>query len=486
MASERREFLKKMMCGVSAMITLPALRLSAQEADSCPNIVWIVGDDLGAELGCYGESQVHTPNCDRLASEGLRFERFFATASVCSPSRSAFITGMYQQSIGCSAHRTHEKKPLPSGVHPLMYYFRKAGYFTSNGNGTPDSKAAKTDYNFTHYSFDGTDWSQRNPGQPFFAQIQINEPHRPFVRDTENPVDPDNIKLPPYYMDHPILRKDWALYLKSIQRFDTKVGRILRRLDKEGLSENTIVFLFGDNGRPHFRDKQFLYEPGLRIPMIIRYPGYIAPGEVDKGLHSAVDLAPTCLRMIGEPVPETMQGTPFLGEACRNRRFVYAARDRCGEAFDRMRSIRNERYKYIRNYFSGIPYNQWSSYKRLYYPGLLLMERFHHHDKLTPEQQQFFSAFKPPEELYDLQNDPHELYNLVDNRHYSSILNNMRNRLRDWIEQTGDDPEALPDIGFLVRLRSEKKKNYYDAVMKKRGLYDPDEYIRWWEKQLFD
>jgi len=220
---------------------------------SPPNILWIIADDLSLELGCYGDALVKTPYLDGLAAEGVMYRNAFSTAPVCSASRSAFNTGMYQTSIGAHQHRTHFKEGLPEGIKILSHYLQEAGYFTSNGSGNKTDKKGKTDFNFlVDNPFDGGDWSQREQGQPFFAQIQIFDPHRPFVGDPENPIDPAKVQLPPFYPDHALTRKDWALYLESIQVLDKKVGGIVNRLGKQGLAYNTIVFFFGDHGRPTF------------------------------------------------------------------------------------------------------------------------------------------------------------------------------------------------------------------------------------------
>ena len=261
----------------------------------------------------------------------------------------------------------------------------------------------------------------------------------------------------------------------------------MQRLADEGLADNTIVFLFGDNGRPHFRGKQFLYEPGLHVPLIIKFPDRITPGTVDTKLHSTVDLVPTCLNIVNEPIPEDMQGLQFIGSNSVEREYVFAARDRCGEAFDRMRSVRNKRYKFIRNFFPKIPYNQWSSYKHLEYPGLILMEKLHQEGKLNADQTKFFSESKHREELYDLENDPHELNNLAQNSKFNNVMHEMRNVLNDWIKKTGDNPNDPGNEEILKRLRKDKRENYYNATMKKRGLSPESnykEYLKWWEIQL--
>ena len=376
-----------------------------------PNIVWLIGEQLSPDFGCYGERAVRTPNIDRLASEGARYTRAYVTSSLCAPSRSALISGMYQTSLGAHHHRTRPRVPLPAGVLVLTHYLREAGYFTCNGIALNWSAAGKTDYNFeVENPFDGTDWRQRNPGQPFHAQVQFHEAHRVFASDPQNPIDPDKVDLPPYYPDHPIARRDWADYLECLQVFDKKVGRVLARLDEDGLSENTIVILLGDNGREHLRGMNFLYEGGIRIPLIIRWPGHIEPGTVNEDLVSAIDLAPTCLSIAGIDPPDHMHGQVILGPSAKTREYIVAAQDRVDGTYDRMRCVRTARFKYIRNFFPEFPYRQYhtrGTYNYVYLPVATLMEVLHAEERLTPSQAQFMSPRRPAEELYDLLNDPY-------------------------------------------------------------------------------
>ena len=383
------------------------------------NIVWIVADDLGAELGCYGNTDIKTPNMDRIASQGVRFTNAYATAPICSPSRSSLITGMYPPSINCQDHRTIDKTLLPENIRPITDYFKKSAYFCSNGNGLDRSKPGKTDYNFKAKNiFDGPDWAQRKPGQPFFAQVQIFNPHRPFVHDPDNPINPDSVHMPACYPDHPLLRADWAFYLESIQQCDKIVGKILDRLDEEGLAENTIVMLFGDNGRPHLRDKQFMYEGGLKVPLIIRWPGKLKPGKVDDLLVSLIDVSATSMALAKIPIPGYMQGNVFIGENAAKRKYIFGFRQRMGDAVDDSRSISDGRYKLIWNRMPEVPWMQMSGYKKSAYPAYALYCLLYRTGKLIPPFDLFMAARKPAIELYDLKSDPMEFNNLaVDQQH---------------------------------------------------------------------
>lgn len=447
---------------------------------SSPNILWIVADDLGIDLGCYGESLVHTPHLDKLASEGTRFDHAYTVAAVCSVSRSALITGMYPVSVGCHQHRTQFKDSLPEPARPITEYFREAGYFVTN--------KGKTDYNFIHHKdslYNGTDWRQRKEGQPFFAQIQISYPHRPFKRDPSRPVDADQVTLPPYYPDHPIARQDWALYLETIQTVDREVGEILEKLEEDGLAENTVVFFFGDQGRPHVRAKQFLYEGGIHTPLIIRWPGTLKPGTVDKQLISNLDLAPTTMKIANIAPPDYMQGKDFLSEGTTPRKYIYAMRDRRDETVDRIRMVRSQNFKYLRNFYPERPYTQFNAYKKHSYPMLTLMQIMYKKGELTPEQARFMGQDRPAEELYDLVNDPYELYNLADSAAYQEERKKLSNVLDDWLEEAdhGQYPEDPKEIRHAEKLMD----RIFKKQMQAKGL-SPDisdeEFLEYWEEYL--
>ena len=420
-----------------------------------PNILWLIAEDLSPDLACYGNRVVHTPNLDRLAREGMRFTNAFVTGPVCSASRSAIATGMYQTTIGAHNHRSHRDDGyrLPQGVEPFTRYLQRAGYHTSNViNAAPGVRGTgKTDFNFvTESVFDGKDWSERRKGQPFYAQVNFSETHRPFRRSPEHPIDPSRIALPPYYPDHPSVRKDWAMYLETLQNLDVKVGKVLARLEQEGLAEDTIVFFFGDHGRPMPRGKQFLYEGGIRIPLLVRIPakfrpaGY-KPGGVSDALISAIDITATTLKLAGVEPPAHMEGRVFLGPGAQRREFIIAARDRCDETVDRIRCVRTQRFKYIRNFFPDRPYTQQNVYKDVNYPTLAVMRQLYEEGRLSGAAAAFLAPRRPAEELYDLQADPHETRNLAEDPAHRRTLEQMRAILDRWIRETGDQgqyPEA--------------------------------------------
>ncbi|MUH37001.1 arylsulfatase [Zobellia amurskyensis] len=444
-----------------------------------PNILWIVADDLGIDLGCYGNELIYTPNLDRLASEGARYSNMYTVSAVCSVSRSAMITGMYPVSIGCEQHRKQFKDSLPKPVKPITEYFKDAGYFVTN--------KGKTDYNFIHKKedlYDGTEYKNRKVGQPFFSQIQISYPHRPFEADSIHPINPDHVKLPPYYPDHPLARKDWAMYLETVQHVDIQVGEILDELDKSGLSENTVVFFIGDQGRPMVRAKQFLYDAGIRTPFIVRWPGKIKGGVINDRLINNLDLAPTSLKIAGLPVPEYIQGQDFLDNNTI-RKYVYSMRDRRDETVDRIRMVRSERYKYIKNFYTDRPYTQYNAYKKNFYPVLTLMQEMYKNGGLNEDQSRFFSDDRPSEEFYDLNNDPYELKNLANIELYDSQKNILKNQLDKWLIKTdlGTYPESPLEINYAKKLMESKFKENMEA----RGL-SPDisneEFLQYWEATL--
>jgi len=438
-----------------------------------PNILWLDAEDLSQDLGCYGNKLVHTPNLDRLAGEGIRFENAFVTTPVCSPSRTALITGVYPQTIGGHHHRSQrtgrkagadpsfqESYKLPPSVRPVTAFFQEAGYFTCRGEADDPKRPGKLDYNFDlgfKEAFQGTDWSQRKEGQPFFAHVHFHETHRKFKNDEDHPIDPDHVEIPPYVPDCRESREDRAAYLETIQILDKKVGRVLRRLEEEGLSQNTVVFFTGDHGRPMVRAKQWVYDAGIRIPFLVRWPKRIEGGSVSSRLVSTVDFAPTWLGLAGIEAPSTMQGQDFLKDDGAEREYVFAGRDRCDETIDCIRSVSNQRYKYIRNYMPHRPYLQPNRYKDDHYPVRRLLKEGKEKGTLTEVQKIWAGDRRPFEELYDVHEDPHEVRNLADSPKHQEVLLRMRGAHIEWMRETKDlglIPE--PDLEELGREKGSK------------------------------
>lgn len=416
-----------------------------------PNILWITCEDTSPDLGCYGDAYAVTPNLDKLASAGARFTHCFTHAGVCAPSRSGIITGMYPTSIG--THHMRCKGVPPSYVKCFTEYLRAAGYYCTNN--------VKTDYQFDapltawDESSNQAHWRGREPGQPFFSvfnftvthESQICSTEKQFAENTkrlrpEDRHDPAKATLPPYYPDTPVVRRDWARYYDLVTAMDLKVADLLQQLADDGLADNTIVFFYGDHGRGLPRGKRWIYDSGIHVPLLIRWPGKIQPGTVRDDLVAFVDLAPTLLSIAGVEIPKHFQGQAFLGpQQAPPRQYIYAARDRMDERYDMIRAVRDQRYKYIRNYNTRKPYAQHIAYMDEM-PTMQEWRRLAAAKKLDGPQALFFQPPRPFEELYDVTTDPHEIDNLAKNPEFEEVLNQMRRAHTDWTVQTGD-------LGFL-------------------------------------
>jgi len=442
---------------------LPLLLLllgAAARPAAKPNILWLIAEDFGPHLGCYGTKEVWTPNLDQLAKDGVRYTRFFTTAPVCSPSRSAFMTGMYQTTIGAHNHRSHrdDDYPLPDGVKLISHRMHDAGYFTANIVEMPKESGfkgtGKNDWNFTEpkNSWDGKRWDELKDRQPFFAQVNFQETHRKYHAPAK--ADPDKVEIPPYYPDHPVTRKDWAQYLDSTTELDRKVGVILKQLEADGLAGNTIVVFHGDHGASHVRAKQFCYDTGFITPLIIRRPG-VPGGKVDARLLMAIDLAPTFLSIAGVEVPESLQGKVLFDAA---REYVFGARDRCDETVFRFRTVRDARYRYIRNFTPERPFLQANKYKENSYPVWNLLKDLHAQGKLTPEQDVLCGPTMPAEELYDLDADPHEVKNLAALPEQQALRDRLSRVLEKWIEESNDQGRTFEPEDVQKRAGATKPK----------------------------
>ena len=470
---------------LTPMIVLATIALAAVGttlAADRPNVLWIVMDDVGAGPPCYWEKTIQTPNIDRFVREGTKFDRAFLTASVCSPSRSAMITGMYQTSIGAHQHRSSrgpgvDKIPLPAGVEPVPALFQRAGYYTCNGDEPPKGKGlGKTDYNFDwdEKIYDGSDWSGRKPGQPFFAQIQLwggKNRHNPkWYRDVAEKelgtlTPPESVTLPPYYPRDPVLLQDWAEYLDCIRYCDKQLGRILKRLEDEGILDQTCIIFMGDNGISHARGKQFLYDEGIHTPFIVRGPG-IPKGEVREDLVSLLDMAPTSLAWAHLPVPPWMQGCDIFAPGYVKRDAVFAARDRTDETVDRIRSVRTGQFKYIRNFFPQRPMLQPNAYKDDK-EIIKRLRELHAQGKLDALQEKLlFSPTRSPEELYDVKADPFETMNLAADPKHAETLKTLRARLDSWMKETNDRGFETEQV-YDANMAAHTKKMNPDSARRK-------------------
>jgi uncharacterized sulfatase len=435
---------------LAAVVTAALIPLSVARAQSPPrpNILWITCEDISPDLGCYGDAYAHTPNLDRLAKQGTRFTRAFTVYGVCAPSRSCIITGMYPTSIG--THHMRCKGVPPHFVHCFTEYLRALGYYCCN--------RSKTDYNFDNPV---TAWDDSSPkahwrnrprkDQPFFCvmnlltthESKIRAPAKEFAKLTARLKsgerhDPGKAQLPPYYPDTPVVRRDWANYYDLITAMDYQVGEILRQLEEDDLLNSTIVFFYSDHGRGLPRAKRWVYDSGTHIPLLIRWPGRLPPGSVNEELVSEIDFAPTVLSLAGARLPAYLQGRIFLGPQKQTEpKYLFMARDRMDETYDRIRSVRSKQYRYVRNFEPKLPYAQKIDYMDLM-PTMKEWRRLHALGQLKGPQTIFFLPEKPEEELYDLTKDPHEIHNLAGSPAHQAILKDMRQALDRWIVDTND------------------------------------------------
>lgn len=399
-----------------------------------PNILLVLLEDWSLDLGCYGNKDLRTPQVDAFAAAGRKYLRAYATAPVCSPSRSALMTGFDQHTIGAQQHRTQPKKPLPHGIQPITQLLEEVGYYPCL------VRSKKTDCNFATDKplFRSDDWSKRPAGVPFFAQCTLNVTHRPFHRDLEHPVDPASVTLPSFYPDTPVVRRDWADGLESMQIADRQFGELLTRLKTEGLEENTVVILAADNGLCHARGKQFLYEAGIHVPLIIRWPNQIPANDVNSDLVSLLDVSATILAIAGVKPAVPLQGRDLLDGSRTPRAAIFSGRDKMDETHDAMRAVITSRYKLIHNLMPERPWIQRNKYKEAQYPVWNQLQLLNLQGKLPAAQALFMASRKPEYELFDLEKDPEELRNLADDPNLTSIKADLISRLQEWRQEIKD------------------------------------------------
>jgi len=521
----RRDFLKTAGLSAAALTVSgctepvrPAVTPTERVVPQKPNILWITCEDISPYLGCYGDPYAITPNLDRLAGQGILYTNAYATAPVCAPGRSCLITGLYATSTGTQHLRS--EVPLPARVEPFPKLLRTAGYYCSNNY--------KEDYNFTDPgiwddSSHNAHWRNRRLHQPFFSvfnlmathQGQINGSDETFFETYRSKLsaaerhDAEKLLLPPFYPDTPMVRKIWCRYYDLITFMDKQVGELLTQLEADGLADNTIVFFFSDHGMGLPRFKRTLYDSGLHVPLMVRFPAryqHLAPlppaSRTDR-LVSFVDFAPTVLSLAGLPVvPETMQGKPFLGPLRTTpRQYVFGASSRVDEVYEMSRSVRDQRYKYIRHFMPHLPYVQPSEFP----DRAEIMQEFRRLVKdgsLIGPQRPLWEPTKPIEELYDTQTDPHEIHNLADSAAHQNTLSRLRSELRAWMlemRDTGLLPEAEMHIraaGSTVYDMAQDKDAYamtqilpvaelvgqgpQTVPLLKKYLLDADSAVRYW------
>lgn len=477
-----------LLCGLEST-QVPAC--SAAEAVR-PNVLWIIAEDMGPELSCYGTKEVRTPVLDDLASRGVRYQNAFTVTPVCSTSRSSFMTGMYAMSIDAQNHRSHRSgdNPLPEGVKILPDWLRPAGYYTANIRKLTDDKSlakfykgtGKTDWNFQTPGkpFDTDDWDTLKEHQPFYAQVNFSETHRGGAWNTSHehvsPIaDPAKVEVPPYYPDHSVTRAVWAQYLNTVMAVDLKVKFILDLLERDGLDRNTIVVFLGDHGRAMPRSKQFPYDSGLHVPLIIYWPeqnpnlkepsGY-ERGTVNQQLVSSIDLSATTLDWAGVTRPGKMQGKILMGpHADPPRTMLFGGRDRGDETILQMRTVRTDRYRYLRNNNPEKPLFAFNHYKETQYPILGLLHYMDHHGLLKGPAADLMAPTRPKEELYDLQNDPWEIHNLADDPAYADLKNKLSAAVDEWqieINDQGRYPESQEVLENAAQEEARDRKKLAD------------------------
>ncbi|QDU93300.1 sulfatase family protein [Lignipirellula cremea] len=472
----------RLYCLPIAVLLLAAIPTDATAEDLArPNVLWIVAEDLCPDLGCYGNADVTTPHLDRFAREGCLYRNAFATSPVCSPSRSALITGMYQTSIGAHHHRSHRTDGyrLPEGVKILPELLRPAGYYCVQLRQFPADvdlhSGGKEDWNFTHPElvWDSHAWSDLKSHQPFYAQVNFGEAHRPY-RSSGPAIDPEKVTtLPPYIADHPIARRDWADYLETLQTIDEKFGRVIDLLRADGLLDNTVVIFLGDNGREDFRGKSTAFLAGSHVPLLVRWPGKIAPGSENDGLVSLLDVHASTCAIAGVELPAGCAGLPLLVDSKQRREYLFTARDRIENAVDRVRTVQDGRYRYLRNFLPDRPHLMDRRYYDRTNPVRNLMRQMHADGKLTPGQAKVFAPQRPPEELYDLSTDPFELKNLAGSPDpaHQAALKNLREQLDAWLVETQDQgaqPEPPEAVNATVG-RGRRRRGTGDGDGRGRG-----------------
>jgi len=469
---------------LGAVLLLALTLLPAAMAQTAPNILWIVGENLNLDLGIYGAEHVSTPHLDALARDGVRYTHVFSTSPVCAPSRSAFMTGMYQTSTDTHHMRSHRDDDyrLPPGVRPITHWLEEAGYFTANISHIGDREVGtgKLDLNFVNEGpiYQSDDWSALKSNQPFFAQINTPEieydiyDRKTYLKERVEWVGeevhpqiatPENVSVPPYYPDHEITRQELARYYNSVSGMDVRVGWILEQLEKDGLSDNTIVVFFGDNGRLDARGIHWCWDTGLRVPMIIHWPEnnsapkQYVPGKTNDQVLSLLDITATTLWMAGITPPLNMQSRVFLGDQAEAPRdYAFSARDRIDETENRIRSVRGKRYHYLRNYMPEQGFASLNRYKEKCFAVKPLMRQLHAEGKLSGPAAELMGPL-PYEQLYDTESDPHEIYNLVDSDRpqHRQALERMRTALDTWIVETGDRGEFPEDPAISAPFEKE-------------------------------
>jgi len=416
-------------------------------AERPPNFVVFIADDQGeGDLSCYGHPVLKTANIDRLAAEGMRFDKAFLTISSCSPTRASFLTGRYPHNTG--AEDLHD--PLPAEQKTLSWHLGRAGYHTMSVGKWHLGDAEKRNWHEI-VECDGRDTAVeaikllegRPKEKPFFFWVASKDPHRPFDPDAiRSPHDPAKVVVPPYLPDHPLIRKELAQYYDEIARLDLHVGRVREELERQGVLDDTFVVYFSDNGMPFPRAKTTLYDSGIRTPLVVRYPALVPPGSVQRSLVSTIDVARTILDLAGieQDTTEGRSLLPLLEDPAAAGRGAIFAEANWHDFEQFTRAVRSDRFLLVRNYYWDKPlWNSVDSINAATWQGFMEMAAA---GKLTPAQAFLFVEPRPFEEFYDLKSDPHSLRNVAGEPQYRDELNRHRTLLDNWRVATHD---VMPD-----------------------------------------
>lgn len=473
----------------SALLALTAVEANAQ-IEKQPNIIWLMAEDMGLDLSCYGMQAVSTPTLDSMASQGVQYNSAYCTSPISSPNRSAMLTGVNQTTINAHNHRSNRDVPLTADVKPITYYLREAGYTCILGNTNVMNKGRKIDCNFKTQplgTWDGVEnfglfdkYDEITPeDQPFFAQIQLVVTHRgdwwkEISAKSDDPVDPNEVVMPPFLPDHIKVREDWARYLDQVEYMDSEIQMILDELQDKGVLDNTIIFFIGDNGRCNVKGKGYLYDSGLRVPMIAWGKG-LTQSEVND-IVSTIDISATILDLAGCELPEYMMGKPLFdkesGNTLSGREDIYSARDNWDEVIECIRSVTTTKYRYLRNYMPQQGWDMHQQYLDFYRPAIHVMRILKAEGKLADASALFMADTKSREELYDIVNDPFELNNLAYDENYSAVLKDLQQRMDKWQSEHNDigledmynrTPEEMGEVREFVM------KNYpeeWEAITK--------------------
>ena len=425
----------------------------AEEELPLPNILWITSEDNSPIAGCYGDEFATTPNMDALAAEGFLYTHAYANVPVCAPARNTILTGIYAISGGNQHMRSYYDKSDEVKFYPQM--LREAGYYATNNSKEDYNINPAQNVNIWDDSSKDAHYKNRPEGKPFFAVFNSTISHESSIHKSIPNEDlrhsPEEVTLPPYHPDTPEMRHDWAQYYDKVEDMDKKIGEILQELEESGEAENTIVFYYGDHGGVLARSKRYVYETGTRVPFIVRIPEKYKhlfpsekPGDKVDRMISFVDLFPTLLSIIGTDIPDYLQGKAFLGEKkTEDPEYVFMFRGRMDERYDMSRAVRDQKFRYIRNY---IPYRVYGQYLEYLFraPSIRSWQAAFKAGELNPIQSAFWNT-KPAEELYDTENDPWEVNNLANDPEYREVLERMRGAAKEWmleIHDTGFIPEA--------------------------------------------